>query len=219
VPNSALDDASLSARKRLVELATRYHATGWMLGTSGNLSARYEGEKGPAFVITASGLDKGTLGVEDFVELNIEGELIGSGPGKRPSAETSIHQAIYATQPDAQAALHVHSVASTELGLVHGTDKALRLSELEMLKGWGFWEPGARAELPIFANHPDVPLIAKELAEWLRSPIKEDAHKAPAMLIAGHGMTAWGCNLDEAHRHVEITEFMCRVSLERLVRS
>ena len=52
-----LDSASRSQRDALVALARRYHAAGWMLGTSGNLSARFTGMSGPAVVITASGLD------------------------------------------------------------------------------------------------------------------------------------------------------------------
>ncbi|MDP6945830.1 MAG: hypothetical protein QF464_16895 [Myxococcota bacterium] len=28
-------------------------------------------------------------------------------------------------------------------------------------------------------------------------------------------MTAWGASLTEAHRHIEITEFLCRLGLSR----
>ena len=80
------------------------------------------------------------------------------------------------------------------------------------------WTPGAEAELPVFANHPEVPRIAAELFEWLtpKGHTVGPMNPAPAMLIAGHGLTAWGASLKEAHRHVEITEFMCRVGLARL---
>lgn len=210
-----LDVASESLRAELVSLATRYHKAGWMLGTSGNLSARFEGPHGATCVVTASGLDKGALTVDDFVEVTLDGTMVGAGPGRRPSAETSIHTAIYDALPGVTAALHVHSVASTELGRRHGTTAPLHLVDLEMLKGWGMWSPGAEAELPVFDNHSDVPRIAAELSSWLRRP-KPRTSPAPAMLIAGHGLTAWGATLSEAHRHVEITEFMCRIGLARL---
>lgn len=211
-----LDDASLGAREALVNLASRYHASGWMLGTSGNLSARYEGREGAAFTITASGLDKGLLSVDDFVEMSLSGQLIGAGPSRRPSAETSIHDAVYRTCVDARVVLHVHTVASTEVARRREDTAAIRLTDLEMLKGWGYWEPGAQADLPVFANHAEVPQIASDLESWLREPEPSDAHKAPAMLISGHGLTAWGASFTEAHRHLEITEFLCRVCLSRL---
>ena len=213
-----LSPASEALRNDLVALAHRYHAAGWMLGTSGNLSARFEGPDGPAFVITASGLDKGALSLQDFVEVNLDGVMIGRGDNRKPSAETSIHTAAYNALPAANAVLHVHSVASTELGRRHGTEAPIHLADLEMLKGWGMWTPGAQAELPVFENHAEVPRIATELADWLTKTRHEadSVAPAPAMLIAGHGLTAWGASLDEAHRHVEITEFMCRVGLARL---
>jgi len=188
-----------------------------MLGTSGNLSARFPGTDRASFVITASGLDKGALGLDDFVEVSLEGDLIARGPERRPSAETSIHSAVYRALPAVSATLHVHTVASTELGRVHGPKGGpIHLSDLEMLKGWGMWEPGAQAALPVFANHPEVPKIAGDLTAWLERPGDASPRPAPAMLIAGHGMTAWGSTLEDAHRHVEITEFFCQLGLSRL---
>lgn len=184
-----------------------------MLGTSGNLSATFEAEDGcPAVVITASSRDKGSLSLDDFVELRA-GAVSAAPPGRRPSAETSVHQAIYDKVPAARAALHVHTVAST---LAHpGTDLpgTLDLTGMEMVKGWGLWEPGEAAELPVFANHADVPTIADEIRAYLSIP-----RTVPALLIAGHGLTAWGDSIAAAHRHVEITEFLCRVILARGVR-
>lgn len=210
-----LDPASRSQRDALTALASRYHAAGWMLGTSGNLSARFQGTDGPSIVITASGLDKGALGPDDFVEVSLEGALLACGEGRRPSAETSIHVAIYQALPSVNAALHVHTVASTELGRLHGPTHPIDLEDLEMLKGWGMWEPNAKAALPVFTNHAEVPKIAEDLARWLARTPDGNRQAAPAMLIAGHGMTAWGATVDEAHRHVEITEFFCQLGLSR----
>ena len=209
-----LDSGSLEQRRALARLARRYHAEGWMLGTSGNLSARFEGPEGPAFVITASGLDKRELQDEDFVEVALDGSLLATGADRRPSAETSIHRAVYVARPEVVCGLHVHSIASTTLSLARGVG-SLHFEKLEMLKGWGFWQPDARVALPVFANHGEVSAIADELSEWLSAPPSDGLEHAPAMLIAGHGMTAWGASIAEAHRHVEITEFLCRFALGR----
>lgn len=207
-----LHAASFAARRRLVELGSRYHGAGWLLGTSGNLSARFDAEHTPPrMVVTASGLDKGNITVDDFVEVDIgSGEVVAAAGGRRPSAEASIHLAVYRRVRAARAVLHVHTVASTlalPAGSVPGT---IPFQDLEMIKGWGLWEPAAVAHLPVFTNHPDVGRIAADIerATPERPPV-------PALLIAGHGLTAWGEDLDAAHRHVEITEFLCRVRVER----
>ncbi|MCB9728434.1 MAG: methylthioribulose 1-phosphate dehydratase [Deltaproteobacteria bacterium] len=204
----SLDEASRASRLRLVELATRYHAAGWMLGTSGNLSARFHGTDGRSrAVLTASGCDKGRLGPEDFVEVDLDGRVHAAGPQRKPSAETSIHLAVYQRLPDVAAVHHVHTVASTlARPATGGVPGEITFEGLEMIKGWGLWEPGAAAPLPVFPNHAHVPDIARDLGSWLDTP-----RPVPAMLIAGHGITAWGRTPEDALRHVEITEFLCRV--------
>ncbi|MGM0577571.1 MAG: methylthioribulose 1-phosphate dehydratase [Myxococcota bacterium] len=208
----ALAPATLPVRRRLAALARRYHAAGWMLGTSGNLSARVRGDDRPTVVVTASGRDKGALGDDDFVRVAPSGALVAAGEGQRPSAETSIHLAVYRRLPETAAVLHVHTPASTVVGAdceVEGRP-ALQFRDLEMIKGWDLWEADAEATLPVFPNHPDVTRIADDLEAWLSRP-----REVPAMLIAGHGITAWGDTLDTAHRHLEVTEFLCRVARER----
>ena len=56
----------------------------------------------------------------------------------------------------------------------------------------------------------DRALNAADVAEFLATP-----RSVPALVIAGHGITAWGDDLAAAHRHVEITEFLCRLELAR----
>ena len=198
-----LSDASLEARLGLAALAERYHGAGWMLGTSGNLSCRFAHDR---VVVTASGCDKGKLTEEDFVEVDLNGELAGTGPERRPSAETSIHLAVYRSSPEVAAVLHVHTVDSTLVERGEENPTLLECAGLEMVKGWGIWDEGASAVLPVFRNHAQVPRIAEDVARWL-----ETAQSVPALIIEGHGLTAWGPDLESAHRHVEITEFLCRV--------
>ena len=90
-----LSSESLQLRHELCAMAARYHGAGWMLGTSGNLSARFQNERGEdRVVITASGHPNGQLKSEDFVEMALDGSTAAAGDGQRPSAETSIHLAV-----------------------------------------------------------------------------------------------------------------------------
>jgi methylthioribulose-1-phosphate dehydratase len=225
VSHPPLSEASLATRRELVALGARYHRAGWLFGTSGNLSARINVDGETRVVVTASGRDKGHLGVDDFVEVTLEGELRAGPPGGRPSAETTIHLAIYRTRPDANVALHVHTVASTlaiadeptpgtpRSGRVQPPDQPrLTFTGLELIKGWNLWDEGAVASLPVFPNHSSVPAIANEIAAFYKAFPHEPV---PSLLITSHGITSWGHDAFTANRHLEVTEFLCQVALAR----
>lgn len=227
-----LSDATRGARAQLVALGARYHRAGWLFGTSGNLSARVATAAGERIVVTASGRDKGHLGLEDFVELDPGGAVLAAGDGRlradpvaqpdaarcRPSAETSIHLALYRTRPAANVVLHVHTVASTlaspdfDAPLATLQIPQLTFSGLELIKGWDLWEEGAVAHLPVFPNWPEVPRIAADVEAFYRA---HPDTRVPALLIAAHGITAWGADASCANRHLEVTEFLCQVALAR----
>ena len=79
-------------------------------------------------MITASGVDKATLTVDQLVVVDATGAVI-EGTGK-PSAEPAIHLAVVAR--GARAVLHVHSVSNT---LLSSQRDELVLTGYEMLKG------------------------------------------------------------------------------------
>lgn len=218
--SAQLSPATEAARHDLVRLGRRYFELGWLFATAGNLSARV----GDRVVITASGKHKGELAERDFVEVDLDGALLAAGhPGGKASAETSIHLAIYRARPSAAVALHVHTVAST---LVHGRAYAdaataipvVRYQGVEMVKAWDLWDEGLTVDLPVFPNHADVPQIGRDVARHL-AELPASAPIVPALLVAGHGITAWGSDAFTANRHVEATEFLCRLELARSSRS
>jgi methylthioribose-1-phosphate isomerase len=183
-----------------------------MQGTSGNLSVRVGEDGGPLqAAITASGVDKGRLEVEDILVLDSNMEVVGESYGRRPSAETSIHWAIYDSDPSIRAVLHVHTIATTMASTLVGdsTEETLDLSGFEMVKGFDLWSPGATAQIPVLLNHHEVPQIASDARALLDQP-----ESLPALLIKGHGMTAWGKTLGQARKHLEICEFLCACAWE-----
>ena len=62
------------------------------------------------FAVTRSGLDKGALGPEDLLTVDLDGRSLGEG---RPSAETPLHAQIYRRRPGVFAVAHTHSVATS----------------------------------------------------------------------------------------------------------
>lgn len=189
-------------RDALTEVARLFYGRGWMMGTAGNLSLRLEDG---TFWITASGKQKGRLGREDFLRIAPGGEVIERGrPGDRPSAETSLHDAVYRLVPEARACYHVHSIpANIASGQAMGGDH-LALPPLEMLKGLGIWDEEPRVSIAILPNHAHVPRIAAQLEAlfYLEPP------QVPGFLIHNHGLTAWGPSPDAALNHVELFEYI-----------
>lgn len=187
-------------RPALIEVARDFHARGWMSGSAGNLSARVGDDE---FWVTASGRSKGRLTDEDFVRVALNEGLRFAAPGRRASAETSLHAAVYRLFPAAQACLHVHSVAAC-VASARAPRAGLRLPGLEMIKAFDIWDPSPVVDLPVFPNHAHVPDIAAALTASF-------ATKPPplsAFMIAGHGTTVWGASLEQAYNRVEALEFL-----------
>ena len=192
---------------RLAEVGRFFHARGWVLGTSGNMSAVLSRDP-LRIAITASGRDKGSLSQEHFLEVDEKGSVV-SGAG-RPSDETPLHLVIVGER-GAGAVLHSHSVWGTLLSDAWVKDGGLRLTGWEMLKGLSGVETHEHTEwVPILENSQDYARLSTDLAGAVR------AHPAShGVLLRGHGLYAWGRDLDEARRHVEVLEFLLEVEGRR----
>lgn len=186
-------------RETLAAVARDFHGRGWMAGTAGNLSAR---DRAGGFWITASGRAKGRLEPEDFVRVDEAGRVLFAPEGRRPSAETSLHAAVYRHVPEAGACFHVHSVSGCLA--TRGRSDRLPLPSLEMLKAFDLWEQAPDAALWILPNHLDVPRIADDLEKRFL----EAAPDLSAFFIQGHGATVWGRSLEEAYHRLEALEFV-----------
>jgi methylthioribulose-1-phosphate dehydratase len=188
---------------RLAAAGRALHARGWALATSGNLSA-VVGRDPLVLAISRSGTDKGRLSAEDFLEVDEGGRpLEGSG---RPSDETVVHLTVV-SERGAGAVLHTHSVWSTLLSESEGDAGGLSLSGYEMLKGLaGVVTHDHREWVPIVLNTQDYGRMARDVKEALAG-----SPTAHGLLLRGHGLYAWGRDLEEAQRHVEALEFLFEV--------
>ncbi|MBF6061194.1 S-methyl-5-thioribose-1-phosphate isomerase [Nocardia terpenica] len=184
------------AAERIAETARGLYARGWMPGTAGNISVR----AGDTAVVTGSGLSKGELTAADMVTVNIADSQPISGT-RRPSAETAIHTAVYRAT-GADAVVHVHPPHATARSV--GARESLRFSGYELIKGLRASET---IDIPVFANHPDVPRIGADIERYLT----EHPDAPPVLFIAGHGITAWGEDLAQARDRAECLEAMCEL--------
>src|ERR1035441_3190144 len=92
VPNT---ESLQTVAESLCATARWCYTQGWVPATSGNFSVRVNGR----ILITASGLDKGTLKTEDLLEVDGSGQVL-SGAG-RPPAENGLHPVVDPAGPQA----------------------------------------------------------------------------------------------------------------------
>ncbi len=188
----------------LVEAGRDFYRRGWVMGTSGNFSAVVRREP-LRLAITASGLDKGRLTVEDILQIDESGNVI-AGDG-RPSDETLLHLTV-ARVREAGAVLHTHSVWSTILSQSFGDEGGFAIEGYEMLKGLSGVRTHLHREwLTVIENSQDMAALARTVEDALMR--HKDAH---AFLLRGHGLYTWGRDLAEARRHIEILEFLLEVT-------
>ncbi len=211
-------DAVHRAGEVLAAEAARFASFGWMRGTSGNLSVVLSRDP-LQLAVTGSGLDKGTLTAADVVVVDAAGEPVdlaalpsaGAAPPSAlaalPSAEAALHARV-ARLTSAGAVVHVHTVAAVVAGRRWPT--GIELSGLEMLKGIGVAAAGAHVRLPVIGNSQEMPELGDRL-ERAWNP------RVPAVVVADHGLYAWGSNPLEARHHTEIVEWLleCAIALAR----
>lgn len=197
--------ARAEATSIIIATAREFHTHGWMWGTSGNLSIRL-GVEPLAFLVTASGGDKGALTASDTCLVGANGAAMEEWSGI-PSAETPVHERIY-RRCAAGAVYHVHTVAAAVVSDVFWPRRAVELEGLEMLKGIGAGHPHARTRIPIADNHADSNVIADLLEEAMEPDV-------PGVLIRNHGLYAWGDTPAEARTHVEIFEWLFSYVVQR----
>jgi methylthioribulose-1-phosphate dehydratase len=193
----------------LIRAGRFFFERGWVPATAGNFSARLDARH---VAITISGRHKGELGAEDFLVVDLDGQV--RSEGKRPSAELPLHLQLYRSDEQVGAVLHTHSLSATVLSRLCRDE--LVLEDYEVLKALpGIHTHEARVVVPVFPNDQDVSRLAAQVQAYRAG--REGLH---GYLIAGHGFYTWGRSVTEACRHIEAFEFLfaCEIELRRLGR-
>lgn len=196
-----------SAIAEIVAVGRRLDARGLAPATTGNYSVRLNDG---CIAVTVSGRHKGRLGQDDVTQIDLDGRALEEKP---PSAEAALHAGIYRLYAEAQAVLHVHSVASITLTrlLPRGSDVVLEGYEtLKVLPGVTTHD--TRIVIPVFDNSQDMPALARAVEDRLATLQPTPS----ALLLRGHGVYAWGASVEEAERVVEALELLMSCEIEVL---
>ncbi len=188
----------------LIQVTRELSARGWTPATSSNFSLRLDDRHA---VITVSGRDKGKLEEADFMVVDWQGRAVASE--HHPSAETLLHTQLYKRFKEVGCVLHTHSHAQTVASRLFAAAGHVRLEGYELLKAFpGQASHEAAVELAVLPNSQDMPALAKQVETLL------DDNPLPGYLIDGHGLYAWGEDIDIARRHLEAFDFLLGVELD-----
>jgi methylthioribulose-1-phosphate dehydratase len=192
------------AARAIAGCAAELAALGWTPATSSNFSMRLD-EKHVA--ITISGRDKGRLGEDDIMVVDLDGQAVGTE--QRPSAETLLHTQLYKRFPDIGCVLHTHSRTQTVASRLYAGAGHVRLEGYELIKAF----PGqdtheTSLDVPVLPNSQHMPTLAAQVDVLL------DAGDLWGYLIDGHGLYAWGRDMAQARRHLEAFDFLLGCEME-----
>jgi L-fuculose-phosphate aldolase len=175
-------------REDVAACARRLTATGLVVGTAGNVSARCD----DLVAITPSGLDYDAMtadhvGVHDLAGADVEAPL-------RPSSELPLHLAVYGGT-DAAAIVHTHSPAATAVSTVV-TDG-----------------PAVHYYLAMFGDGVRVAPYAPFGTVELAANAVEALRGRRGALLANHGAVTVGPTLKVALELAVMLEWICDVYL------
>ena len=182
-------------------------ALGWTPATSSNFSMRLDAAHA---AVTISGRDKGHLGVDDIMVVDLEGHAVGTAA--RLSAETALHTQIYRRFPDAGAVLHTHSRTQTVASRLFAERGVIRFEGWELQKAIaGVTTHESALDVPVFANTQDMTVLVRAIDAWI-----DEGKPLHGYLIDGHGIYTWGRDMPETRRHLEALEFLLGCELDLL---
>lgn len=182
-----------SAAEELARTTRRLYDLGWMRGTSGNVSVI----DGDHLLVTASGVGKHSVTDLHAVRTDLQGAPL-PGQAFNPSAEARVHGAIVRAS-GASAATHVHALSAV-LAAARWPG-GIPLVDVEQLKGIGRGAHGDLVVVPVVANSQDMIELADRVTEAMDLGV-------PAVIVAEHGLYAWGADLEQAVDRTESLDWL-----------
>src|SRR5215472_1637833 len=178
-------------RHELVRFGKMLHAQGFVAATDGNLSVRLDQRR---ILVTPTCFSKGMMRPEDMVIVDLHGKKL-SGQ-YNPSSEIAMHLTIYRMRPDVGAIVHAHPCTATAFASA----------------GIALDEPLCSEVVITLGSVPLAPYAttgSMELSDSLRPYIPFH----DAILMANHGVVAYGEDLRRAYMRMEAVEHYAKIVL------
>ena len=183
---------AINEREAILAAYRKLFASGFVIGTWGNISVRYK----DSFVLTPSRMDSDAMQPEDLVLVGMDGQKLWGA--RNPSSEKEVHRQIYVKRPDIGAVIHCHSTYATAVSAA-GVDIPPIVEEVSQLVGEGIC---CTREYVRAGEHEKLGVQA---AAFL--------HDNLAVLLKNHGPVCCGKDIDEAFLCCQVVEKAARMYL------
>ena len=172
-----MTDAAL--REQIATLGRSLFERGYSCGSTGNISARTDDG---GLLMTPTGSCLGRLDTARISKLDGSGAVMN---GDKPSKEVFMHQAMYASRPDARAVVHLHSTYAVAVSCLPDLDED---DLIPPLTPYFVMRVGRLPQVPYF--RPGDPAMGPAIAD--------KAMTNHAVMLANHGPVVAGKSLNDA---------------------
>lgn len=176
----------------MVAASRLLHERGWVANHDGNVTAK----DGARFLATPTATSKRAVTEASLVELDEGGKVVSGG---KVFGEIGLHLTVYERRPDVAAVVHAHPPMATAIASSRQGASLLARPFL----------PEAVVSLgPVI---PRVPLATP--GEPARAALAPWCEWVDAVVLANHGVMAWGASIEQALLRLELVEHLARIAV------
>lgn len=188
-------DREARLRAEIVEVGRLMYEKDLIVGIDGNVSARLTPGR---FLITPSGLPKGSLTEDDILVIDDQGAALGPetalSRGLKPTSELPMHLEAYRQRPDVGAVVHAHPPISIALSIANIPMDSGMLPESLLMVG------------PIVTAPYSLPSSEENAAAIRELVVQHDA-----IILQRHGSLTVGDSPRQAYLRLEAVEQNARI--------
>ena len=179
----------MKLRHEVAAAARFLHDRGWVANHDGNVTAR----DGARYLATPTATSKRLIQERDLIELDPGGKPVGGG---KVFGEIGLHTAVYERRPDVGCVIHAHPPYATGIS-------ASRQNPIE--------RPFiAEAVVSLGPRIPKIPYAHP--GDAARAALAPWCELVDAVLLANHGVFAWGATPEQALLRLELVEHLARIA-------
>jgi L-fuculose-phosphate aldolase len=177
-------------KKLICEIGKRVYEKGLVAANDGNISVRISENE---FLITPTGVSKGSLTPEMIIKVDGEGNVIEGE--YTPTSELKMHLLVYQERPDIHAVLHVHPPYATAFAIA-----GIPLNQALM------------PEVVLFLGTIPLAQYGTPSTEEVPKAVKAHVNDHQGVLLENHGALTWGKDLVQAYYLMESLEFTAKIN-------
>jgi L-fuculose-phosphate aldolase len=178
-------------RRDVIEVGKLVFQKGWVAANDGNITIRLDSSR---VLCTPTGVCKGMMNADDLSVCDLDGNMIEGSRGR--TSEIEMHLTIYRMRHDVNSVVHAHPPVATGFAVA---GKPLNLALLpEVIIGLG--------EVPLAEyGLPGTPALTADMRQYIP--------RYDAILMANHGVVAYGTDVWKAFFNMETVEHFARITL------